>query len=58
MNHVSKGRRHGNAKLTEEIILAIRADPNSKAAIARKWGISQQYVSKIKKGHAWKHLNS
>jgi hypothetical protein len=53
-----KGERHGMSKLTEEQILAIRADDRSQRIIATEYGVSQPLISKIKSGDAWKHLNS
>jgi len=56
-NHVSKGERHGNARLTADIVRQIRASEDSISVIARKYGLSMQWVWKIRKNLAWAHLS-
>ena len=60
---VSKGRsvnplgeRHGCAKLTEQQVLAIRADARSEHAIARAYLISPANVQRIKVRKLWRHI--
>lgn len=52
----SKGRRHGSAKLTEQDVLAIRADPRLHREIASAYGISRSRISTIKSRKAWAWL--
>jgi len=56
-NHIAKGERHGNARLTEASVREIRKAIGSLSEIARKYGISQQWCAKIRSQHAWKHLS-
>lgn len=51
------GTDHGCAKLTEDDVLAIRADcTRSGRAIAKAFSISQTQVSDIKTRKAWRHI--
>ena len=43
-------------KLTDEQVLAIRADPRSQCTIAREYNIGQSTVSNIKRREQWSHL--
>ena len=59
----SKGRRpppvgelNGNAKLTAEMVLVIRAATCLQREIAARFGISRRTVQCIKRGDAWRHL--
>lgn len=49
------GRR--TAKVTEEIVRAIRASDEGASALARQYGIDPGHVSHIRSGRAWKHIN-
>lgn len=51
-----KGEAGGNVKLTNEQVLAIRADPRSHRKIAAAYGISRGPVTAIKAGRSWRHL--
>lgn len=44
------------AKLTDDQVRAIFADPRPNSAIARTFGVSRPAVSLIKNGHTWRHL--
>lgn len=50
------GESNGNVKLTEEIVLAIRASELSQRQIARQFGISQGVVSQVKSRKTWRHI--
>ena len=54
----ARGSRHGAAKLTEQQVLAIRADPRKgqHTAIAKDYGITPSAVYSILTGRKWKHL--
>ena len=51
-----RGGEHGNAKLTDEIVLAIRSHPGTNVAIAQEYGLHPVYVSKIRGRKVWKHI--
>jgi len=54
-----KGEANGHAKLTAEIVRAIRSRPavrGSQAAMAREYGITPQTVQDIIKRRIWKHV--
>lgn len=50
------GERHGDAKLTEKKVLAIRADSRSKSEIARSYGVSVPTIINIKARIKWAHV--
>jgi hypothetical protein len=52
----SKGKRHGGAKLTEQAVLAIRADTRLHREIALDYGVSRSRVSTIKSRRDWAWL--
>jgi hypothetical protein len=52
----SLGQDHGMAKLTESEVLAIRSSSDSLAAIARRFGISDVHVGRIRRGKNWRHI--
>lgn len=56
-----RGSKHGNAKVTEADVLAIRAEVargkhGVQARMARKYGVSQSVVSSIVRRDTWTHL--
>lgn len=51
-----KGEKHSSAKLTESIVLAVRADKRSAAKIAAELGVSSSCIEHIKARHTWKHI--
>jgi hypothetical protein len=48
-----RGETHSNAKLTEQAVRAIRADPRTLAAIAAEYGVCESNISQIKRGKIW-----
>lgn len=52
----NRGVHNGRAKLTEDDVRAIRADPRVHAAVARDYGVSTTKVSQIRRGVAWRHI--
>lgn len=50
------GQSNPNAKLTEEIVRAIKADQRVQSAISAAYGVSRSHVSYIKTGKLWGHL--
>lgn len=51
-----RGEEHGNAKLTEAEVIAIRTDTRLQREIARDHGVSRRAVSHIKKRTRWAHV--
>jgi hypothetical protein len=49
--NVRRGRR---AKLTAEQVAEIRASADTQMVLARRYGISQPQVSRIKRGQTWR----
>lgn len=52
----TRGERHGQSKLSEADVLAIRAATGSQRDISVQFGIAQQTVSDIKIGRRWSWL--
>ena len=52
----SMGEKMGNSKLTEEQIIAIRADDRKKCVIAKDYSVSAWHITRIKTGKVWKHV--
>ena len=50
------GMKHGMAKLSDDLVLAVRRATGFQYEIAEKFGISQSHVSLIKRGILWSHL--
>ena len=48
------GEAHGRAKLTEEQVAYIRAQPHGSAQLARELGVSYQTIKGIRRGKVWK----
>lgn len=51
-----RGTTHGLSKLTEDQVLAIRADTRPQSKIAESYGVSQTLISKIKRRIYWSWL--
>lgn len=52
----AKGQEVGNAKLTPDLILAIREDPLSQRLAAKKYGVGRTAVWQIRNRMTWKHV--
>lgn len=50
------GGDHHSSKLTEEIVLAIRASGDNRAVLAARYGVNWSTVNKIVKRQIWKHV--
>lgn len=51
------GNENGNAKLTDDEVLAIRrAEGIPQHKLAKRYGVTQALVSKIRRREMWKHL--
>jgi hypothetical protein len=51
------GEAHYAAKLTEDVVRAIRASAENGVIVGRRYGISHKYVSDIRLGKKWKHVS-
>jgi hypothetical protein len=54
-----KGEHNGNSKLTETQVAEIKrliASGKTNKAIAPLYGVTHQMISKIRRGHFWKHV--
>ncbi len=56
MSVVIRGEGHPKHRLTEQQVLAIRADRRKQRVIAEEYGISEVHVSGIKTRRCWKHI--
>ncbi len=52
---IKHGEDSPRARLTEQEVAAIRADPCSNAAVAEKFGIAKSHASHIRTGRVWRH---
>lgn len=50
------GERNGMARLTADDVAAIRSATGSQRSIGERYGISQQHVSVIRRGGAWRRV--
>lgn len=53
----ARGEAQAGAKLTDEQVLAIRADGRHGVDIAAEYGVSKAVISAIRTGRRWKHLS-
>jgi hypothetical protein len=51
-----RGIKHGNAKLNDAAVVAIRADTRPQKAIAESYGVAQSLISLVKTGKIWAHV--
>lgn len=51
-----QGSAHPNARLTEDHVRAIRADPRGTAEVARAYRVGRRTVWLIRSGRAWRHV--
>jgi hypothetical protein len=52
-----KGELNGQVKITAKDVLKIRAATGSQVSIAKRFGIKQAQVSRIKLRQSWRHLD-
>lgn len=52
-----RGEKHGGARLSREIVQAIRASAENGVVLARRYGVSTSHVSDIRRGKVWKHTS-
>jgi DNA-binding XRE family transcriptional regulator len=51
------GEIHGNSKLSEAQVRDIFSCDENQDTVAKRYGITQQTVSDIRVGRAWRHLH-
>jgi hypothetical protein len=49
----NRGTKHWNARLTEQQVQQIRADPRSSPKVAPEFGVSARQIRKIRQGSRW-----
>lgn len=52
----ARGTRQPNAKLTDEIVLEIRASEESQEVLRKRYGVSQSLISMVKSRRVWAHV--
>ena len=50
------GSANANAKITEDDVRAIRADPRNHTHVARDYGLTKQAVSMMRSRKTWRHV--
>lgn len=53
---VATGERHGNAKLTKQMVQEIRTSTDTNAKLARALGLAPSCISKVRNGRAWRSI--
>jgi hypothetical protein len=51
-----RGSQHGQAKLTEDNVLAIRASDERPSVLARKYGVSMYTIRMVVQRKYWRHI--
>ena len=51
-----RGEAHGESKLTEKLVLEIRASRERGIHIAKRLGVSPSLISLVRKRKAWRHV--
>lgn len=51
-----RGERHGNAKLTDELVREIRASAERGTVLAKRYGVTPTVICAVRKGHIWRHV--
>lgn len=52
----SRGENNGNAKLTEQDIIGIRASHSSSRSLSAQYGVSKGMINNIRSGRSWRHV--
>jgi hypothetical protein len=53
---MARGSRVGTSKLTEAMVVSIRADDRPRAEIAKAYGLCPTHVSEIRTRKVWRHV--
>jgi hypothetical protein len=51
-------RRGLRTRLTLDIVQDIRASPEPQAVLARRYGVDQSHISRIKNNHTWRNAST
>jgi hypothetical protein len=57
-NAIVVGAQRYNAKLTDEVVRAIKSSQETQLALAHRHGVSASVISRIKSGKIWKHVKT
>lgn len=52
----ARGKGHGRAKLTDELVMEIKKSPKDLQSIAVQYGVSKTCIFNIKSGRTWAHV--
>src|SRR5208337_2388611 len=50
------GARTGGAKLTDAMVVAIRASDESRVVLGKRYGITAKHIDELRRGRGWNHL--
>lgn len=56
-NRSTKGIKHGNSKLTDDVVRRIRKDRRRLVEIASDYGIAISTASQVRSGQGWSHVD-
>lgn len=55
-NRMPKGARHSRTRFKNEAILAIRASDETLSTLAKRYGVSDAQISRIRLRQQWRHI--
>ena len=53
---LARGEAHGQAKLTEQDVLVIRASSETNVSLAAKYGVTDNTINCVRKHRTWTHI--
>ena len=53
-DHIPRGEEHSHAKLTWQAVNDIRASDARQIDLARRYGVTQSVISRVRLGHTWR----
>ena len=54
---ISPGEMNGQARLSEELVMAIRASPDTRRVLAARYGVHPKTIQAAKNGKYWGHVS-
>lgn len=54
---IRRGSGHGNSKLTEDAVRAIRSSPDAASRLAALYGVSRETIRDARSGKLWSHVD-